>query len=458
MIKKANEVLDKVEIPFILVWEIMLIMRMISTYSLIPSKFDSIIFSVISLAGGLLFIRNGFDWIKRREKPSFLLLIFTFALVISSIANAPTGLVANFKLIIWEVLLFFVAYELGKKNRKDLFSLVEKVLVFTWFVLLVISLGMFFVQFQYTMPLDKLYYGIRMGFFENRLYGVFVDPNYAATISVVSFCFSIHLFKKAQSKLYRGFLITNLIVAFFFVVLSGSRTAMIESMAITVVWVFFYFYYNKKAMALFKRLLLSTGLALVAVVVLSLTMTVTQKVSVVTAEAVSKVIVIKTNDGKDDISLDRPDTGEDSDISNSRFKLWKSAVEIFETKPLIGPSPKGLLHYAQKNLPNTWIAIKEQTPHNFLFFLLATTGLLGTIPFTLFVLYNMIKALITLFKMNRSNYLEYLFYSLIVLTVLISACLIPDIVLVNRLGALVFFLYIGRLNSKNELETSELEL
>ncbi|MGX7203432.1 hypothetical protein BCR22_13760 [Enterococcus plantarum] len=457
MIKKANEILDKVEIPFILVWEFMLILRMISTYSLIPSKFDSIIFTIISLVGGLLLIRNGVDWFQKRQRPSVLLLLFTLVMIVSSIVNGPTGLVANFKLIIWEVLFFFVVYELGKKNQKDLFKLVEKVLVFTWLILVIISLGMFFVQFKYTAPLDKLYYGIRMGFVENRLYGVFVDPNYAATISVVAICFSLHLFKEAKSKLYKGILIASIIFEFFFVVLSGSRTATVEILGITVVWVFFYSYYSKRTTVLLKRLVISSVLTVVAVVGLYLTMEVTQKVSLVSAKAVSKVIVIKSND-QDNISLDRPDTGEDSDISNSRFKLWNSAIEIFESTPVIGTSPKGILPYAQKNLPNTWISQKEQTPHNFFFFLLATTGVLGTIPFILFVLYNMIKTLITLFKMNTRNYKEYLFQSLIVLTILISACLITDIVLVNRLGAMMFFLYIGRLNSKNEKETSEIKL
>ncbi|PZL70281.1 O-antigen ligase domain-containing protein [Enterococcus plantarum] len=457
MIKKANEILDKVEIPFILVWEFMLILRMISTYSLIPSKFDSIIFTIISLVGGLLLIRNGVDWFQKRQRPSVLLLLFTLVLIVTSVINRQTGLTANFKLIIWQVLLFFVVYEIGKKNQKKLFKLVEKILVFTWLVLVIISLGMFFVQFKYTAPLDKLYYGIRMGFVENRLYGVFVDPNYAATISVVAICFSLHLFTEAKVKLYKGLLIVSVILEFLFVVLSGSRTATIEIMAITVVWVFFYFYYNKKSTALIQRLIYSAVVSLIAVVALFLLMDVTQKVSVVSAEAVSKVIVIK-NVEKDNISLDRPDTGEDADISNSRFKLWNSAFEIFETKPLVGTSPKGMIPYAKKHLSNTWISIKEQTPHNFMFYLLATTGLLGTIPFMIFILYNVFKSLRTLFKMNTRNYTEYLFQSLIVLTILISACLITDIVLVNRLGAMMFFLYIGRLNSKNEKETSEIEL
>lgn len=36
---------------------------------------------------------------------------------------------------------------------------------------------MFFIQYSYTAPLDKIYNGLRIGFFENRLYGVFADPN-----------------------------------------------------------------------------------------------------------------------------------------------------------------------------------------------------------------------------------------------------------------------------------------
>jgi O-antigen ligase len=453
MLKKMDEVLTKVELPFILFWEFMLIIRMISTYSLIPSKVDSLIFALISLVGGIILLRNGLQWLQKKRQLSILLLLFTIALIISSILNGSSGLVANFKLIIWQALFFFVVYEIGKKNEGHLFRLVEKLLVFVWFLLIVISLGMFFVQFSYTAPLDKLYYGIRMGFVENRLYGVFVDPNYGATISVVALCFSFHLFQQAKNKLYKAFLIISMLFEFMYVVLSGSRTAFIEVMAIALAGTFFYLYYLQRNQSLVKRVTYSFIAGIIVVAGIYLAMNLTQKVSVASANAVEKIVVIKKDESK--VSLERKDVGENADVSNSRFKLWRSAFEIFESTPLVGTAPKNMVPYAQEHLPKTWIAEKEQTPHNFVFYLLATTGLIGTIPFVLFIVFSMIKTLLHLFEIDIVEYKEYLYQSLIVLTILISACLITDVVLVNKLGSMLFFLYLGNLKSKNEQETSE---
>jgi hypothetical protein len=91
MLKKIDEVLTKAELPFILFWEFMLIIRMISTYSIIPSKVDSLIFAFISLVGGMLLLRNGLQWLQKKRKLSILLILFTIALIISSILNGSAG-------------------------------------------------------------------------------------------------------------------------------------------------------------------------------------------------------------------------------------------------------------------------------------------------------------------------------------------------------------------------------
>ncbi len=453
MIKKIDEVLDKTEVPFILFWEFMLIVRMVSLYSMIPSKIDSIIFTLISFVGGMLFLRNGIKWLQKKQKFSFLLILFALALVATSILNGPSGIVANFKLIIWQLLFFFVVFEIGEKNYKKLFPLVEKVLVITWFVLIIISLSMFFIQFSYTAPLDKLYYGIRMGLVENRLYGVFVDPNYGATISVVTIFVSLHLFKEAKKQFYKVFIIISVVCEFLFVILSGSRTALIEIMVASLVVCFFSFYYKKRKSPLLKKIVYSTIIGLLVTSGIYLLMNVTQKAAIISANSISKIIVLKKDETK--ISLDRKDVDENSDVSNSRFKLWGSAFEIFEQTPIIGTAPKNMVPYAQKHLPKTWIAKKEQTPHNFIFYLLATTGLIGTIPFVIFIVFNIIKVLIHLFKLDIFDYKEYLFQCSMVLIILISACLITDVVLVNKLGTMIFYLYLGKLNSVDGLEMGE---
>ncbi|MEQ7178202.1 O-antigen ligase family protein [Enterococcus thailandicus] len=455
ILNNVNKVLDKAEMPFILFWEFMLIIRMVSLYSVIPSIFDSLIFGIIAIVGGCLLARNGILWILKKKKLDLLLIIFTLAMLISSLVSG-TGLLSNIKIIFWQMLFFFVVYEMSSKKNTKLFEWFEKILVGLWFLLVTISLGMFLVRFSYTMPLDKLYYGVRLGFIENRLYGVFVDPNYAATISMISLLFSIHLYFQTNHKVFKSFLIVSSLFQYFYIVLSGSRTAQIELFAVIVISGFFLTFYFRKSNSLLKRTLHSTIIAFVLFLISMFLFVGTQKASVVLINSIDQHTIIKKHSTHEkELSLQRKDVGEDADISNSRFKLWNSAFEIFESKKLLGTSPKNMFSYAKENLPQTWIAQKEQTPHNFFFYLLATTGLLGTIPFTLFLVIKIVQTLINLWKLKIKHYTRYLYWANIALVVLISACLITDIVLVNKLGAMVFFLYLGRL-TYNNLENQEM--
>ncbi|OTO76647.1 O-antigen ligase family protein [Enterococcus sp. 12E11_DIV0728] len=73
-------------------------------------------------------------------------------------------------------------------------------------------------------------------------------------------------------------------------------------------------------------------------------------------------------DDKKNINLNRKDVENNSDISNNRFNLWKSAFEIFKETPIFGTSPRGLIPFAQKNMPDTLIGKNGQSPHNFFFY------------------------------------------------------------------------------------------
>ncbi len=73
----------------------------------------------------------------------------------------------------------------------------------------------------------KIYNGLRIGFLKNRLYGVFADPNFAATISVVSMILSsvITFFQTTFEKKWKWLLIMNTLIQWIYITLSGSRTA-----------------------------------------------------------------------------------------------------------------------------------------------------------------------------------------------------------------------------------------
>lgn len=455
-LNKINGLLDRIEIPFLLFWEFMLIVRMVSVYSLLPSSFDSGIFSLIAIIGIALLLRTGILWLLKRKKLEFLLILFTIAIFVSSVV-AFDGLLSNLKIIFWQMLYFFVVYEIGNRNEKKSFDYVEKLLVFTWFILVSIALGMFLMRYSRAIPLDKLYHGIRLGFFQNRLFGIFSDPNFAATISVITILFSAHLFVKSV-KIMKIFLLVNTLFQFIYIVLSGSRTAQLELFVVTISLAFFITYRLNLKGSFFKKYLLPVGISILTVAVVYIGYGGTQKISVAVINEINQMNEkedIANNFVSDDsisdvpTTLNRDDVTSNADASNGRFELWRSAYDIFRTRKLLGTSPRNYLQYAKTELPNTWIAVKEMTPHNFFFYLLATTGLLGTIPFILFLVIKIVNSLRQLIKANLKNYYEYLYYISVVLVVLVSACLLTDIVLVNKLGAFLFYLYMGKVNFMN---------
>lgn len=453
---------NKIELPLIILWECLLIIRTVSLYSLLPSRLDTLLFSIISLLGLVVLVKNSIEWIYRKRKYDIFLIIFIVAALLSSIYFGSEIITGNIKIIFWQVLLIFVIYENGKLGKY--FPVIEKILVCFWFALIFISLILFFTKVSITIPLSKLYYGIRFGFVENRLFGVFVDPNYAATISVVVVLISLSFIRRTSSLIKRIFLIANIIFQTFYIALSGSRTALVEIVICLFVGVFFVTVQkNKQLITIVKGIVLST----ISVVVVISIISVTQNLSLKIANAYSTPQIIQNYvadvnskrvnkndkiviDDKKNINLNRKDVENNSDISNNRFNLWKSAFEIFKETPIFGTSPRGLIPFAQKNMPDTLIGKNGQSPHNFFFYSLAAVGLLGTIPLILFLIYNIIRTIINLWSSRDSYNYDFLFTILTTLTLLISGSLLPDLVFFNKLGSFLFWMYLGKVVNQNK--------
>lgn len=461
-IELCKKMCNKIEILLIVLWECLLIIRTVSIYSLLPSKLDTILFSIISLLGMVVLVKNSIEWIYRKRKYDIFLIVFIIAALISSIHFGSGIIIGNIKIIFWQTLLIFVIYENGKLGKH--FSVVQKILTYVWFALIFISLALFFAKISITIPLPKLYYGIRFGFVENRLFGLFVDPNYAATISVVVVLISLSFIRKTSNLTKRIFLIVNIIFQIFYIALSGSRTALVEIVVCIIVGVFFVIIQkNKQITTIIKGIALSAISVVVVVFIINVTQTLSLKI--VNAYSTPKVIqnyVVDVNSKHEDkndnivvedekhINLTRNDVENNSDISNNRFGLWKSAFEIFKETPIFGTSPRGLIPFAQKNLPDTLIGKNGQSPHNFFFYSLAAIGLLGTIPLSLFLIFNMIRTIINLWKSKYFYTSNFLSTVLITLTLLISGSLLPDLIFFNKLGSFLFWMYLGRVVNQNK--------
>lgn len=454
-IEKYDILIKKV---FFFTFSIELLIRLIGIYSLLPSKVDTFMFTVTSFGSVVILFIDFFVLRKILVKKNILLIFFILALIISAIINGPQGLVANFKLIIWQITYLFVVFQLGK--TKELYSSIitlEKMMMVIWNLLCIISISMFFVHFSYVAPLDKFYNGLRVGFVENRLYGVFADPNFAGVVSVVIILFSTYyVIEKKESRSIRLIGIISVLIQFIYIVLSGSRTAFIALIGVSFFGTFFIMYSKrkngKKILSLFLGL--ATGLIVLSFimggewVIKSSFPKIAQSISVETS--IKSHLSNTGKKAKKNVTLTRDDVEHKDDVSNNRFELWQSSFEIFETTPIVGTSPRNMMDYAVEHLPHTFIATKQQTSHNFVFYLLATTGLLGTIPILLFIINVIFGSLKILLTDNNIKYNRFLLDNLVSLTILISACFLTELILVNKIGAFLFWLYLGKVSNVSD--------
>ncbi|NBA61654.1 O-antigen ligase family protein [Enterococcus mundtii] len=438
---------------FILVFGIALIIRIINYYSYIPSNYDTLLFTFITAWAGLITVIDILTKNIKIKKADILLAVFIIAILVSTVINGPSGMIENIKLVTWQFIYLFVVYRIGKDLRyQETIDNFEKILLASWNFLVIVSLGMFAVNFTHVDHLDKFYNGFRAGFVENRLYGLFSDPNFAGATSVVIIFLAVKWLMSKKNKLNQIYSVITIILQFAYIILSGSRTAEI-ALVLCSYFAIFFVAYNRFGKNIISRLSIAIICGLIGTVgVLGVSEAgkyIAPKLINISAKYNPNSEEQSAHD-KEVISLKRDDVVNKDDISNNRFALWESSFEIFKSSPIVGSSPRNLIEYAEKNLPETFIATKKQTSHNFVFYLLATVGLLGTVPIILFLVIKIWDTLKCLFTRSESNYNSYVMDTMAVLAILISALFLTELVLVNKIGSFIFWLYLGIICQKNE--------
>lgn len=460
--------LYKIKQIYLLVLLIGLILRSINVYSLLPSKYDSLLFAFLAAFGGLLLMIDFLINIKSKKRAyDILLIIFLVVLLISTIVNRQFGMVSNLKLMVWSCIYFFLVYEFGEISSQDnhFFKKINYSLVISWFFVSLISLGMFLLQFgyeKYTSPRDR----IRIGFLESRLFGLFGDPNYGAIVCIIVIILSVfYLINEWRKKgmIKKVFLISNILIQFPVLLLSGSRSALLISFAILGVTTFIYGnlfigqHFSKKFIVKIICSSFFTAAVLGAYFVLQTeTKGILQKAPehvkyVMRFENKKKELQIETKrtkekKAKEEVSLVRKDVAQNTDISNMRFSIWKSAIEVFKTTPFVGTSPRNLIPYAKEKLPNTFIAEQSFVAHNTFINVLVSTGIFGFLVFVIFLVLKGISAIVFYLKNIKTLPYSYYVYLSSTVTLVLSGLFVNELVLVNTIGAFIFWLYLGKIN------------
>lgn len=449
-VQRFNQLSKEYYILFML---ILLMFRAIGPYSLLPSIVDNLLYAAGAIFGSIIILIDLVNIVRGKKKWNYnwWLIGFLVVIFISSIVNRRYGITGNIKLLVWQSIYFLVVYEVAQDN--EIFPrLIKKftgLLTSVWFVLALVSLIVFFFQYSYTVHLQTRSRFLRIGFYEGRLFGVFEDPNFGSTVCVVVIILSFaYLVRKSYGNKWLGLLLKiNIILQFLYIVLSGSRTGVLVLISVFFVYSFFKVFYSKRInkQHVLVKFLCAILLSLVGCGIIYLSVDLFKWILSYIPELFNEVKT-KNPVKEKPVDLTRPDVENNDDISNGRLALWKSGIELFKSSWLVGVSPRNMLPYASDMLPQTFIAKTQKYTHNSYINLLASTGSLGVVTFVSFFVSRIIEIVAFSFsKVNNFFQQGYATYVLSVLAVAVSGMFLNDIILVNSIGSLIFWLFLGRI-------------
>lgn len=360
---------------------------------------------------------------------NWLLANFMVVCVISMVLNVNYGFKQNIFSLFGIFSNFYFMYNFAHKNdfKSDKIERLLDIISDFWLVGVMAAIFMYVFQISFTVNIDDGVF--QQGFAEQRLFGLFMNVNVAAVISVMVIIYKIFRITEPQSRLYRTFSIINSIFQYTFVVLSSSRTAL-YGMAIVSMFVGYFLARNilkKKLLAdrnFFREIVCFAVGALGIVANFSLyrvsgyvlsyvpgIVEYAQQSTDITEEKPTKdndIPMYKPKKVFKQVELTREDYKENDDVSNNRFKIWRSVWVITKTKPIFGISPKNLDNYIKKNLPNEYLTkSKYRNIHNGFLELFLYTGFVGGITMCIFLVLCVVKILKFLLNDKFSIHKEY---------------------------------------------------
>ncbi len=424
-----KEYFNRLRNGFVFFYLLYLALCMFIPLRLVTEPISSYLYTAFSFVAVIIMFLE--LWIYKEElKRIEYIFPFFFILVgsISTIVNYHYELLSNIKALALMTAHFVFFYMLNthweNDKSKELVAQLMQGFLATWFVSSTVSVAEFVVG--YSNVLDSTHgelSGRRLGFYEQRLFGAFGDPNYASVLSVVAICFcAIFLTRKGKKTLLKTYYIINIIVQWIYIVLSGSRTALLSICVSvgTVVLIFLWNYLRKKGWACIQYILIPILISIFCVGV-------TCGIYSLTKDVVSYVpgFYSETRDSHSEASgsennqeptkelqkvdLTRDDVESSDNISNNRFAIWKDAITIWKTTPVIGATSRGYLEYAKDKIGDLYIVERSYAIHNGYLSTLLFSGILGTAVMVVwlgFLLYRIIKYLVYKSSFRDSEYME----------------------------------------------------
>lgn len=426
------------------------------------SKIITCVMWVTFLLGGGLLLYRLIHFKSYYQMPGAIFLLFMLASMgISILANYQYAFKENVIYAIYWVFYFALLYV----QRTDLtleaflkrFNFVAALFIIYMTVGVIASYVLMITGYNGVFYAPDTNFEYRLGFSIGRLWGVFINPNGAAFAAATAAALLFYFIVKFQKRWVRILCGVDILVLMFYVALSDSRSGaicfgvMLAVLSFVMLW-----YKNEEKKWTFR------GMSMLAVAVILVSGIYAPRLL---KDAYNQVVILtasKENPGKElensEFVVERGYDVSD-DISNRRFDIWKSAVEIYTSSPktmLLGTSFRGIVPYAKEYLPDTYIVNNDsstfETMENEFFNILVAQGTLGILTVIAFGAFLLMFIFKRIFRLKR----EYRSLAAILLSVVLgegAICMLSALVFYHfsqctiifwfSLGGLIFVLKQG---------------
>lgn len=379
-----------------------------------------------------------------KTKGIIWLLLFLLSYFISIVVNREYGIredMANLVIMGLAICVIYVP-EIGaerKQFQKEI-QIISRIFIAIMNVSIIVSLVMLMVGYGDVWYYADYDYILKIGIIENRLWGVFSNPNLAAEFAIISMGLCLYLWSITKKKWYY---ILTIMLDILYIAFSDSRSGKLSLFLMTL---FVSFMLLKRFARHYKKKVFSLVIyAVVSIIIAGVVAEVPTQI-----QKTYNCIVEKAEDdeSKEESIVIKRDYDLSQDVTNKRLDIWISGIEIFVSKPITGVGFHHLKDYAKQELPNTYLASGDFChTHNELLNILVSQGILGIIPFVIFAITSLICIFRKYIRLQNDDYREFTIFigclisicSCILLNEGILYCYVPS--------ALFFWMLLGYLRN-----------
>ena len=385
-----------------------------------------------------------------KDKINILLAGYILSYCITFSFTSQYNIIGSIKTLIWtiyHIIFVFMYLHISSNNQfKFEFNTVFSLLLI---ILTAINIDNIILLFTNTFKVitsfgnEELIIGTTPW---GRFYGIFYDANYASIVSTTCVLYGLYLFKNNKKVIFKISICLSIIINLLYIIFCQSRSGLLSLIiGINVYYIIHLIITNKvKKEKIFK---LITGILLITITLIASSKILISGFNIF-KEYRSSLLKDKEKEHYE-IKIGRNDS--EQDISNRRFDIWKSGLEIFKENFILGVGFSNLTEIALDKYPDTYIVNNDfsifNAMHNVIIDVTVSQGLIGLftiLGIAFYTIYLTVKKWKDMFKSKNKEIIILLIS--IIISILASSMFLSEIFYINNACTYVFWLSFGYYN------------